>query len=64
MIAGNGDSMFRRLMHCIGRPDLAQDKGLADNTGRVARVAEIDEAIGQWTLGLTVAEVLALVRAG
>ena len=63
LIAGNGDSIFRRLMQCIGRPDLAQDKGLADNTGRVARVAEIDAAIGQWTLGLTVAEVLAQLEA-
>ena len=63
LIAGNGDSIFRRLMKCIGRPDLAHDKGLADNTGRVARVAQIDEAIGQWTLGLTVAEVLALLEA-
>jgi formyl-CoA transferase len=59
LIAGNGDSIFKRLMQCIGRPDLAQDAGLADNTGRVARVQEIDAAIGQWTQGLTVSQVLA-----
>jgi formyl-CoA transferase len=59
LIAGNGDSIFKRLMLCIGRADLARDPGLADNTGRVARVAELDEAIGQWTQSLTVAEVLA-----
>ena len=59
LIAGNGDSIFRRLMLCIGRPDLASDASLADNTGRVARVAELDAAIGQWTEGLTVADVLA-----
>ncbi len=63
LIAGNGDSIFKRLMTCIGRPDLASDAGLADNTGRVARVAEIDAAIGQWTLGLTVADVLAQLEA-
>jgi len=43
LIAGNGDSIFKRLMAEIGRDDLAQDPGLKDNAGRVARVAEIDE---------------------
>ena len=37
LIAGNGDSIFRRLMDTIGRADLGQDPGLADNAGRVAR---------------------------
>jgi crotonobetainyl-CoA:carnitine CoA-transferase CaiB-like acyl-CoA transferase len=49
LVAGNGDSIFRRLMQAIGRDDLAQDPGLASNTGRVARVAEIDAAIEAWT---------------
>jgi formyl-CoA transferase len=38
LVAGNGDSIFKRLMQCIGRPDLAQDPGLAKNAGRVQRV--------------------------
>jgi formyl-CoA transferase len=59
LIAGNGDSIFKRLMACIGRPDLAQDAGLASNTGRVARVEELDAAIGQWAQTLSVDEVLA-----
>ena len=46
-------------MATIGRGDLGSDAALADNAGRVARVEEIDAAIGQWTLGLTVDEVLA-----
>lgn len=58
LIAGNGDSIFKRLMLTIGRPDLGSDPALADNAGRVARVEEIDAAIGQWTARLTVAEVL------
>ena len=49
LVAGNGDSIFRRLMRAIGRPDLETDPGLARNDGRVARVAEIDAAIGAWT---------------
>ncbi|MFT3802047.1 MAG: CaiB/BaiF CoA-transferase family protein [Burkholderiaceae bacterium] len=48
LIAGNGDSIFQRLMTLIGRADLAADPALAHNDGRVARVAEIDEAIGRW----------------
>lgn len=59
LIAGNGDSIFKRLMATIGRNDLGNDPALADNAGRVARVAEIDTAIGEWTLGLSVDEVLA-----
>ena len=58
LIAGNGDSIFKRLMLAIGREDLAQDPTLADNTGRVARVDEIDAAIGAWSARLSVDDVL------
>jgi formyl-CoA transferase len=63
LIAGNGDSIFKRLMAAIGRADLAADPLLADNTGRVARVAEIDSAIGAWTADRPVDEVLAALDA-
>jgi formyl-CoA transferase len=63
LVAGNGDSIFRRLMGAIGRGDLAADPALADNAGRVARVAEIDAAIGAWTAGRTVDAVLAVLEA-
>jgi formyl-CoA transferase len=49
VIAGNGDSIYKRLMHAIGRDDLGQDPALADNRGRVARTADIDGAIAAWT---------------
>jgi len=58
LVAGNGDSIFKRLMTAIGRDDLGQDPQLAGNTGRVARVAEIDAAIGAYTAHRSVAEVL------
>ena len=65
IIAGNGDSIFKRLMHTIGRDDLGQDPALGDNAGRVLRVQEIDQAIGDWSQQLTVGDVLAaLDRAG
>ena len=59
LIAGNGDSIFKRLMATIAREDLAADPGLADNAGRVARVVELDAAIGVWTATRTVDDVLA-----
>ena len=59
LIAGNGDSIFKRLMQVIGREDLARDETLANNAGRVARVEEIDAAIGAWAATRTVEQVLA-----
>ena len=58
LIAGNGDSIFKRLMDVIERPDLAKDPELADNAGRVQRVAELDSAIGAWTATRSVTQVL------
>ncbi len=58
LVAGNGDSIFKRLMALIERPDLANDPALADNAGRVARVAELDAAIGAWTAQRPVDQVL------
>jgi len=63
LIAGNGDSIFKRLMHTMGRDDLGLDVGLTDNAGRVKRVEEIDAAIGVWTATLSVAQVLELLDA-
>jgi formyl-CoA transferase len=61
VIAGNGDSIFRRYMRAIGRPDLAEDPGLASNARRWARRDELDQAIGQWTKRLTRSEVLKIL---
>jgi formyl-CoA transferase len=61
LVAGNGDSIFKRLMTAIGRDDLGTDPALADNAGRVQRVAELDAAIGAWTQRHTTADVLAVL---
>jgi crotonobetainyl-CoA:carnitine CoA-transferase CaiB-like acyl-CoA transferase len=64
VIAGNGDSIFRRLMNAVGRPDLAEDPRLATNDGRVAHEAIIDEAIAAWIADRPASDVLvALERA-
>jgi formyl-CoA transferase len=49
LIAGNGDSIYRRLMHLIGRDDLGEDPALARNPGRVQQMERIDAAISAWT---------------
>jgi formyl-CoA transferase len=57
LVAGNGDSIFKRLMTAIERDDLGNAPDLADNAGRVRRVGEIDAAIAVWTATRTVQQV-------
>jgi formyl-CoA transferase len=49
LIGGNGDSIYRRLMDLIERPDLRDAPDLQSNDGRAKRSAELDAAIGAWT---------------
>jgi crotonobetainyl-CoA:carnitine CoA-transferase CaiB-like acyl-CoA transferase len=49
IIAGNSDGIFKRLMHAIGRGDLAEDPKLARNDGRAQHNDMLDEAISAWT---------------
>jgi formyl-CoA transferase len=58
LIAGNADSLFRRLMSAIGREDLRDDPALARNDGRAAQMERIDKAIGEWTSRRSQKEVL------
>ena len=62
VIGANGDSIFRRLCETMGRPDMASDPGMADNAGRVAHEAEIDQAIEAWTGAMDSARVLAMLE--
>ncbi|CAG2159518.1 MULTISPECIES: CaiB/BaiF CoA transferase family protein [Cupriavidus] len=62
LVAANGDAIFKRMMHAIGRADLAEDPALAQNDGRVKRVEEIDAAIAAWTSTQSVEAVLAVLR--
>ncbi|MCO7515137.1 CoA transferase [Pseudomonas guariconensis] len=63
VIAGNSDPIFRRLMHTIGRPDLAEAAEFAHNDGRAAQAALLDEAIEGWTRRHPIAQVLAALEA-
>ena len=59
LIAGNGDSIFRRLCGAMGRDDLAADPALAHNDGRAAKQAWLDEEIERWTSARAPDDVLA-----
>ncbi|MBK7462365.1 MAG: CoA transferase [Betaproteobacteria bacterium] len=61
-IGANGDAIFKRLMLAMGRADLAESPGLADNTGRDARRDEIYGLIDAWCLERDEAEVLAVLE--
>jgi len=61
IIGGNGDSIFKRLMNAIGRPDMANDPKLKENQGRVENEQEIDAAIEKWTKDHTSDEVLSIM---
>lgn len=63
LVAGNGDSIYRRLMAAIGRPDLENDPALAHNDGRAANAEKIDRAIEAWTLERTQGEILPVLDA-
>jgi formyl-CoA transferase len=58
VIGGNGDSIFKRLMRAIGRPDLADDPALSNNAGRAGCAQLLDEAISAWTSGQTLEQAL------
>ena len=63
IIAGNADSIYRRLMQAIGRDDLADDPRLARNDGRVRLADMLDQAIGAWTAGHDLPYVLEVLEA-
>ena len=63
LIAGNGDSIFRRLALAMGRTDLAEDATLAHNDGRAARQAWLDGEIEAWTSTRAPEVVLAAMEA-
>jgi Predicted acyl-CoA transferases/carnitine dehydratase len=62
LIAGNGDSIFKRLCGAIGRDDLAGDPSLAHNDGRAARQAWLDDEIEAWTVQHSPDDVIAAMQ--
>jgi crotonobetainyl-CoA:carnitine CoA-transferase CaiB-like acyl-CoA transferase len=58
VIAVASSRLFRRLMAAIGRPELGEDPRFRSPTARLERNAEINEIVGAWVAGHTVAEVV------
>ena len=61
VIGGNGDSIYKRLMHAAGYPELAEDPRMADNAGRVEHEQTIDQALAAWTSSISSVEVLRIL---
>jgi formyl-CoA transferase len=62
IIAGNSDGIYKRLMHAIGRADLAEDPRFARNDGRAQHTQLLDDAISDWTRRHGLEEVLATLE--
>lgn len=61
MIGGNGDSVFARLCAAMERGDLLADERYATHLARGEHQDELDGIIAEWTRGLTLDELDALM---
>jgi crotonobetainyl-CoA:carnitine CoA-transferase CaiB-like acyl-CoA transferase len=57
------DEDWRRLLAAIGRPELLDEADLANMAGRIARRAEVDALVSEWTLQHTPRQVTELLQA-
>ena len=58
VIAGNSDPIFKRLMHVIGREDLANRPEFEHNDGRAQQSDMLDAAIESWSRQHSIDDVL------
>ncbi|MGM0875871.1 MAG: CaiB/BaiF CoA transferase family protein [Bacillota bacterium] len=57
VIAANSDSIFKRFMNAIGRPDFAENLQYSNNQGRAENAEYLDHVIEEWTKLYTQKEV-------
>ncbi len=62
LIAGNQDTVFRRLCEAMEQPALADDVRYATHQSRGAHQQELDERVARWTASRTTAAVLAAME--
>ncbi len=62
VIAANGDSIFQRLMHAIGRSDIADDPRFKHNDGRALASDELDQILGSWSASVTLSDALKILE--
>ena len=58
-VAAPSDNHWRILAEAMGRPDLADDPRFADNTARLANIAEVRQLLGGWLASQPTAAVVA-----
>lgn len=59
VIGGNADNVFKRLMHAVGQPALADDPRFATNVGRTEHREFLDHVIADWTARHSLEDALA-----
>ncbi len=64
LIAGNQDTVFKRLAEAMGQPELAADDRFATHVARGSRMEELDGIIAEWTVTLPADELLERLHAG
>jgi len=62
-VACTNDTMFRRLVTAMGRPELADDPRFCSNAQRVAHREETDAMVQEWIGSFTAEEVMAILEA-
>lgn len=62
LIAGNADTVFRRLAKALGRPEWADDPRYSTHHARGENMKELDEMISAWTRQRTGQEILETMR--
>ncbi len=62
LIAGNQDTVFKRLAQAMGRPELGDDPRYATHAARGATQEELDALIGEWTITLDSAKVMEVME--
>lgn len=61
VIGGNSDSIYKRFMSVIGRPDMAEDERFKTNSGRAKHADYIDGVIEDWTSRHSLEEALEML---
>ncbi len=62
LIAGNQDTVWRRLAIAMGQPELGTDERFATHVARGANQGELDGMIAEWTATLTAADLEELLN--
>jgi crotonobetainyl-CoA:carnitine CoA-transferase CaiB-like acyl-CoA transferase len=57
-VSASATSIAERVMHLVGRPDLAEQPWFTTGSGRVAHVDEVDDAVAAWIAARSRDEVL------